>query len=142
MNSISTYKERKTTQVLESIRANFPAAVYPENFFQLRSVKNSAVSPTIFNELDELKEGDKILISFEYGASTMPEIHPMSVALLQHMFSKGVKVYIVALWPEGAIMTTHALNTNLTTKSCVITIFKTRWNLYYKLSARCFAWPP
>lgn len=54
MNSISTYKERKTTQVVESIRANFPAAVYPENFFQLRSVKNSAVSPTIFNELDEL----------------------------------------------------------------------------------------
>ncbi|GEM_PF-2285506 len=54
MNSISTYKERKTTQVVESIRANFPAAASPENFFQLRSLKNSAVSPTIFNELDEL----------------------------------------------------------------------------------------
>ena len=72
--------------------------------------KVSPNTQTVFNELDELKEGDKILISFEYGASTMPEIHPMSVALLQHMFSKGVKVYIVALWPEGAIMTTHALN--------------------------------
>ena len=71
------------------------------------------VSPntqTVFDELNDLKEGDKILISFEYGASTMPEIHPMSVALLQHMFSKGVKVYIIALWPEGVIMATDALN--------------------------------
>ena len=54
INSISTYKEKKTTQVVESIRANFPAFVSPEKFFQFKSQKNSAVSPTIFNELDEL----------------------------------------------------------------------------------------
>ena len=52
--------------------------------------KVSPNTQTVFNELDKLEEGDKILISFEYGASTMPEIHPMSVALFQHMFSKGV----------------------------------------------------
>ena len=54
INSISTYKEKKTTQVVESIRANFPTFVSPEKFFQFRSLKNSAVSTTIFNELDEL----------------------------------------------------------------------------------------
>ena len=54
INSISTYKEKKTTQVVESIRANFPAVVSPEELFQLRSLKNSAVSRTVFNELDEL----------------------------------------------------------------------------------------
>ena len=56
INSISTYKEKKTTQVVESIRANFPAVVSPEKFFQLRFLRKSAVSPTIFNELDELFE--------------------------------------------------------------------------------------
>ena len=54
INSISTYKEKKTTQVVESIKANFPAVVSPEQLFQLRSLKNSAVSRTIFNDLDEL----------------------------------------------------------------------------------------
>ena len=54
INSISTYKEKKTTQVVESIRANFPAVVSPEELFQLRSLKNSAVSRTVFDKLDEL----------------------------------------------------------------------------------------
>ena len=54
INSISTYKEKKTTQVVESIRANFPAVVSPEQLFQLRPLKNSVVSRTVFNDLDEL----------------------------------------------------------------------------------------
>tara|TARA_Y100001934_G_scaffold184466_1_gene217943 strand:- start:2349 stop:3005 length:657 start_codon:yes stop_codon:yes gene_type:complete len=54
INSISTYKEEKTTEVVDSIRASFPALVSREQFFQLRSPKKSVISPTIFNELDEL----------------------------------------------------------------------------------------
>lgn len=66
-------------------------------------------SQIVFNELNKLNEGDKVLVSFEYGASTKPEIHPMSVAVLQHLFSKGVKVYTVPLWPEGLMMAKYAL---------------------------------
>ena len=54
INSISTYKQKKTTEVVDSIRASFPAVVSPEQLFQLRSLKTSVVSPTIFNQLDEL----------------------------------------------------------------------------------------
>ena len=54
INSISTYKQKKTTEVVDSIRASFPAFVSPEQLFQLRSLKTSVVSPTIFNQLDEL----------------------------------------------------------------------------------------
>ena len=63
----------------------------------------------VFDEINELKENDKILLSFEYGASTKPEIHPMAIALLNQLFSKGIKVYIVSLWPEGVIMAKDAL---------------------------------
>ena len=87
------------------------------------------VSPntqTVFNELSDLKEGDRILISFAYGASTMPEIHPMSVALLQHMFAKGVEVYMIALWPEGVIMATDALEKVLSSG-----LFKVEENEHY-----------
>ena len=65
---------------------------------------------TVFNSISSLEEGDSILLSFEYGASTKPEVHPMAVALLKHLFSKGIKVYIVSLWPEGPIMAKLAMD--------------------------------
>ena len=72
-------------------------------------IKTTANSKIVFEELNNLKEGDKVLVSFEYGASTKPEIHPMSVAVLQHLFSNGVKVYTVPLWPEGLMMAKYAI---------------------------------
>ena len=69
INSVSTYKEKKTTDVVESIKASFPAVVSSKQLFQLRSLKKSVVSPTVFNELDELFQhlfrDRKLKISFE-----------------------------------------------------------------------------
>ncbi|MDB4859508.1 hypothetical protein OAH62_01345 [Candidatus Marinimicrobia bacterium] len=72
-------------------------------------IKTTSNSRIVFEELNSLKSGDKVLLSFEYGASTKPEIHPMSVAILQHLFSKGIKVYTVPLWPEGLMMAKFAI---------------------------------
>ena len=72
-------------------------------------IKTTNNSQIVFNELNKLNEGDRVLVSFEYGASTKPEIHPMSVAVLQHLFSRGVKVYTVPLWPEGLMMAKYAI---------------------------------
>ena len=72
-------------------------------------IKTTSNSRIVFEELNSLKSGDKVLLSFEYGASTKPEIHPMSVAVLQHLFSKGIKVYTVPLWPEGLMMAKFAI---------------------------------
>ena len=69
INSVSTYKEKKTTDVVESIRASFPAVVSSKQLFQLRSLKKSVVSPTVLNELDELFQhlfrDRKLKISFD-----------------------------------------------------------------------------
>jgi len=72
-------------------------------------IKTTSNSEIVFQELNNLKEGDRVLVSFEYGASTKPEIHPMSVAVLQHLFSKGVRVYTIPLWPEGLMMAKYAV---------------------------------
>jgi hypothetical protein len=72
-------------------------------------IKTTSHSEIVFEELNNLNKGDRVLVSFEYGASTKPEIHPMSVAVLQHLFSKGIKVYTVPLWPEGLMMAKYAL---------------------------------
>jgi len=34
----------------------------------------------------------------------------MAVALLKHLFAKGIKVYIISLWPEGPIMAQQAMD--------------------------------
>ena len=66
---------------------------------------------TVYQSISNLKENDKVLLSFAYGASTKPEVHPMAIGLLNHLFSKGLKVYIVSLWPEGPIMAQQAMST-------------------------------
>ena len=66
-------------------------------------------SQIVFDEIEKLKADDKVLLSFEYGPSTKPEIHPMSIAILKHMFAKTIKVYATALWPDGIFMSTEAL---------------------------------
>jgi len=73
------------------------------NWIQM-PIKTTSNTRIVFEELSKLKENDKVLVSFEYGASTKPEIHPMAIALLNQLFTKGIKVYIISLWPEGVIM--------------------------------------
>ncbi len=72
-------------------------------------IRASNSSQAVYDVVEDLKAGDKALISFEYGPSTMPEIHPMTVALLRHLFEKDVKVYITCLWPDGQFMAMDAL---------------------------------
>ena len=67
-------------------------------------------SQIVFDEINKLNEGDKMLLSFEYGPSTKPEIHPMAIAILKHLYAKNIQVYGFALWPDGNFMSTEAFS--------------------------------
>ena len=67
-------------------------------------------SRQVFEAIESLDSGSKILISFEYGPSTKPEIHPMAIALLRQLFSKDHQVYGMALWPDGLFMSNEAFS--------------------------------
>ncbi len=64
---------------------------------------------TAYDAMDDLEYGSKVLVSFEYGPSTKPEIHPMTYAVLRHLFKNGHKVYITCLWPDGQFMAEEAI---------------------------------
>lgn len=55
----------------------------------------------IFDKIDSLPEGSKILLPFDYGPSTAPELEPMAIAVMRHCCLKNHKMYIMALWPTG-----------------------------------------
>ncbi len=63
-----------------------------------------------YNAVDSIPDYSKVLVSFEYGPSTKPEIHPMAVAVLRHLFRKHEKVYVTCLWPDGQFMAEEALD--------------------------------
>lgn len=54
-----------------------------------------------FEEIDSLKPGDKVLVSFDYSASGAADIHPAAEAIFKHLMDKGVKVITVAFVAEG-----------------------------------------
>ncbi len=59
-------------------------------------------SKEYFDWIDELQPGSKVILSYDFGFSGIPELGPMSVATLHHLLSKDVKVYICAFWNQGA----------------------------------------
>ena len=63
----------------------------------------------MFDAIESLPPGSKVLVSFDYGSSTMPELYPMSLSFLRHSFSKDHKIITMALWPEGASFAERAL---------------------------------
>ena len=69
-------------------------------------VQTTQNTQIVFDEISKLalKKESRILVSFAYGASTKPEIHPMVIALLNQLFASGIKVYVMSLFPEGVQM--------------------------------------
>ena len=76
---------------------------------QLR-IHVSPPAQRLYDAIDSLPPGSNVLLAFDYGPSTMPEVYPMSLALLRHGFAKDLKVIVMALWPEGASIAQDALN--------------------------------
>jgi hypothetical protein len=55
-----------------------------------------------YNFIEALPESSVILFSFDHDAATLPEMQPMAVAILDHVFGRGFKAVGMAFRPEGA----------------------------------------
>lgn len=65
----------------------------------------------IFKTIETLDSTDKpILISCDFDPQSMPELYPMLQAALNHCFERGIKVLVMALWPQGTGMGEMALS--------------------------------
>ena len=73
-------------------------------------IRPTPESQIVFDEINKLNAGDKMRLSFEYSPSTKPEIHPMAIAILKHLYAKNIQVYGFALWPDGNFMSTEAFS--------------------------------
>ncbi len=58
----------------------------------------------MFNYIDSLPAGSVLIVSFDHEASSLPEIRPLSQAILRHAFKKDLKLIGVSLLSEGTLI--------------------------------------
>lgn len=58
----------------------------------------------VFDKLESLPEGSRVLLPFDYDPGSEPELQPMANAFVRHCAERGLKMYFIALWPLGQNM--------------------------------------
>ena len=58
----------------------------------------------VFNEIESLQEGDKVLMAWDYDPASEGELGPMATSFILHCAKKKLKMYFLSLYPVGPQM--------------------------------------
>ena len=74
-------------------------------------IKPSADVISLYDGIERVgeKEDGVVLLCFSYGASTEPEMQPMALAVLRHLFRQDLRVVVISLWPDAHGLAQEAL---------------------------------
>ncbi len=63
----------------------------------------SVTSPvrTLYEAIEKLQPGSYVWLAADYDPGSMPELFPMNVAIVEHLFSRDIKIICGALWAPG-----------------------------------------
>ncbi len=64
----------------------------------------------LYEAIDNLKPGSYVWLAADYDPGSMPELYPMNVALVEHLFSRDIKIICGALWPPGPPLAQRVFN--------------------------------
>ncbi len=64
---------------------------------------------TVYDAIEGLQEGDKVLLAIDYDPNALAELHPMTYAILEQCFRKKVGVIITSLSQNGPGMAEQAI---------------------------------
>ena len=72
-------------------------------------VSISAETRVAYRFIEDLPAGSVVVASFDHSFAGMPELYPHDLAFLHHLFSRPLKVVIIAIWQEGSLVAELAL---------------------------------
>ena len=72
-------------------------------------IRTTPTTEKVYNAIAEIPANSKVLMSFDYGPSTKPEIHPMTLGVMRQLLREDHQIYITCLWPDGLYMALDAL---------------------------------
>ncbi len=79
--------------------------LYPVGF----PIRISPEVQRVYDYIEQLPVGSTILVSFDYDPGSKAEIQPMTIALLNHVFGRKLKVIGLTLWDTGTSMAESVL---------------------------------
>jgi len=65
----------------------------------------------IYDKIESIPPGSRVVMSFDYGPSTVPEIQPMVDAVIRHCLERDLKIVFLALWATGQNILTTTIDT-------------------------------
>ena len=86
------------------------AVVLPFFMSISQEIKISPEVQQLYDAVESLPAGSKVLISFDYDPPSAPELQPMAESFLHHCFRRDLKVIIIGLWPQGPQQANLALD--------------------------------
>lgn len=72
--------------------------------------KPTKLAEDVFKEVEKLKEGDKVLMAWDYDPASKGELSPMAKSFILHCASKKLKMYFLTLMPVGQQMIDDDIN--------------------------------
>ncbi len=64
----------------------------------------------IYQLIEELPPGSNVLMPFDFGPESEPELQPMADSYVRHLCQRKQKIYFMALWPMGQAQTLQTVN--------------------------------
>ena len=73
-------------------------------------IRPTDTTKNVYDSIEKLPAGSKVLLSVEYSPSTRPENDPITISILRHLYKNNHKVFITCLWPDGQFMAQDEIN--------------------------------
>ncbi len=77
------------------------AVVLPFFMSITQEIKISPEVQQLYDALESLPPGSKVLVSFDYDPPSAPELQPMAESFIRYCLQSDLKLIIMGLWPQG-----------------------------------------
>lgn len=64
--------------------------------------KPTPIVQAVFNKIESLPKGSRVLISYDFDPAMAPEVQPMANAFVRHCLARNLKIIFMCLWATGA----------------------------------------
>lgn len=94
--------------------------------------KPTKLAEEVFNQVESLEEGDKVLMAWDYDPASEGELSPMAKSFILHCASKKLKMYFLTLIPVGQQLIDDDINAVIKTDFPDLVYGEDYVNLGYK----------
>lgn len=70
----------------------------------------SLIVQQVFDYVENLPAGSRVLVAFDFDPAMKPEVHPMANAFVRHCLTRGHKLFLMSLWGTGQALMTETID--------------------------------